>query len=269
MTSLNVLRVTNLTRQVTAAHLREVFGHFGDVARAWTWPSTRRWGWSRGYAVGRSERRARRAVAAKAALDGAVRRGTATPCASRASRRRVGIVEAARCARRRPRRGRGALSRSRSASSRSRSSRSRPPAARWTPMQSRVDEPYSPLALKRAVAVAASVAAAARRAARRRRSPGAAPPAAGGAAGRGAAAAVAATRRRWPLARAWAAPDHMTWYLPWRTCTYPKAQRAACAHPLARRGLSLISLNGFSRKPVGLLSGNYRSRRTTKRLMPT
>ena len=33
MTSLNVLRVTNLTRQVTAAHLREVFGHFGDVAR--------------------------------------------------------------------------------------------------------------------------------------------------------------------------------------------------------------------------------------------
>ena len=30
---------------------------------------------------------------------------------------------------------------------------------------------------------------------------------------------------------AWAAPDHMTWYLPWRTCTYPKAQRAACTHP--------------------------------------
>ena len=58
-----------------------------------------------------------------------------------------------------------------------------------------------------------------------------------------------------PLALAWAAPGHMTWYLPWRTCTYPKAQRAACAHPLARRGLSLNSLNGFSRKPVGLLSG--------------
>ena len=38
----------------------------------------------------------------------------------------------------------------------------------------------------------------------------------------------------------------MPWYLPWRTCTYPKAQRAACAHPLARRDLfSLISLNGF------------------------
>ena len=42
-----------------------------------------------------------------------------------------------------------------------------------------------------------------------------------------------------PVARAWAAPGHMTWYLPWRTCTYPKAQRAACAHPLARRSLSL------------------------------
>ena len=60
-----------------------------------------------------------------------------------------------------------------------------------------------------------------------------------------------------PLARAWAAPGHMTWYLPWRTCTYPKAQRAACAHPLVRRGVSLISLNGFSRKPVGLLSGLF------------
>ena len=57
------------------------------------------------------------------------------------------------------------------------------------------------------------------------------------------------------MARAWAAPGHMTWYLPWRTCTYPKAQWAACAHPLARRGSSLNSLNGFSRKPVGLLSG--------------
>ena len=34
----------------------------------------------------------------------------------------------------------------------------------------------------------------------------------------------------------------MTWYLPWRTCTYPKAQRAACAHPLVLRGLLLISL---------------------------
>merc|ERR1712093_838891 len=56
---------------------------------------------------------------------------------------------------------------------------------------------------------------------------------------------------------AWAAPGHMTWYLPWRICTYPKAQRAACAHPLVRRGLSLISLNGFSRKPVGLLSGLF------------
>ena len=53
------------------------------------------------------------------------------------------------------------------------------------------------------------------------------------------------------MARAWAAPGHMTRYLPWRTCTYPEAQRAACAHPLARRGLSLIALNGFSRKPVG------------------
>jgi hypothetical protein len=56
---------------------------------------------------------------------------------------------------------------------------------------------------------------------------------------------------------AWAAPGHMTWYLPWRTCTYPKAQRAACAHPLVLRGLSLISLNGFSRKPVGLLTAGY------------
>ena len=34
-----------------------------------------------------------------------------------------------------------------------------------------------------------------------------------------------------------AAGGDMPWYLPWRTCTYPKAQRAACAHPLARRDL--------------------------------
>ena len=27
----------------------------------------------------------------------------------------------------------------------------------------------------------------------------------------------------------------MTWYLPWRTCTYPKAQWAACAHPFVRK----------------------------------
>ena len=58
--------------------------------------------------------------------------------------------------------------------------------------------------------------------------------------------------KRWrvgPLARAWAVPGHLTWYLPWRTCTYPKAQRAACAHPLARRGLSLISLWGWRQPP--------------------
>ena len=43
-----------------------------------------------------------------------------------------------------------------------------------------------------------------------------------------------------------AAGADMPWYLPWRTCTYPKAQWAACTHPLAREGsFSLISLNGF------------------------
>ena len=49
-----------------------------------------------------------------------------------------------------------------------------------------------------------------------------------------------------------AAPGHtgMTWYLLWRTCTYPTAQRAACAHPFVRRVLSVISLNGFSRRTL-------------------
>ena len=42
----------------------------------------------------------------------------------------------------------------------------------------------------------------------------------------------------------------MTWYLLWRTCTYPTAQRAACAHPFVRRVLSVISLNGFSRRTL-------------------
>ena len=56
-----------------------------------------------------------------------------------------------------------------------------------------------------------------------------------------------------PVALAWAAPGHMTWYLPWRTCTYPKAQRAACAHPLARRicpegSFANLTKTGFSRK---------------------
>ena len=68
MTSLNVLRVTNLTRQVTAAHLREVFGHFGDVARV-DLAGDATVGLSRGYAVVELASRAD-AVAAKAALDG-------------------------------------------------------------------------------------------------------------------------------------------------------------------------------------------------------
>ena len=37
--------------------------------------------------------------------------------------------------------------------------------------------------------------------------------------------------------------------------TYPQAQRAACPIRSPGGGYSLISLNGFSRKPVGLLSG--------------
>mgnify|MGYP003313454951 CR=1 FL=1 len=68
MTSLNVLRVTNLTRQVTAAHLREVFGHFGDVARV-DLAVDATVGLSRGYAVVELASRAD-AEAAKAALDG-------------------------------------------------------------------------------------------------------------------------------------------------------------------------------------------------------
>ena len=68
MTSLNVLRVTNLTRQVTAAHLREVFGHFGDVARV-DLAVDATVGLSRGYAVVELASRAD-AEAAKASLDG-------------------------------------------------------------------------------------------------------------------------------------------------------------------------------------------------------
>ena len=126
MTSLNVLRVTNLTRQVTAAHLREVFGHFGDAARVD--PGRRRHGvgLSRGYAVVELASRAD-AEAAKAALDGG--RSTATAAVRfegerrRSPRRAPGRQFASRS--------RSPPSRSRSASSRSsRSSRSRSPPRR-------------------------------------------------------------------------------------------------------------------------------------------
>ena len=126
MTSLNVLRVTNLTRQVTAAHLREVFGHFGDVARV-DLAVDATVGLSRGYAVVELASRAD-AEAAKAALDGgrldgnrlAVRfEGEPAPPPAAAARGRQFAS-----------RSRSPPSRSRSASSRSRSSRSRSQSSR-------------------------------------------------------------------------------------------------------------------------------------------